>query len=501
MIRPRWQGLPPPKNQSFWNRWNQLVAVIATGNLIWVIFDITYLPLRNNFLQSKVYPLPTLSRVLPWQWLPDITKFYDPIKGIIPNNQTTAYLKNFELLDRNALRKGLSNPSTRQLIIKQASITDKLLNNYSFLDSSQIERQEKLKATLRQRTDSQSHIEASQILLNSKYLQSVGWEKERIFWIRDVNPIIASSYSRVLDKNGNNKDITWKIDTPFIILFLLDIIIRSIRLKKRFPRITWSDVLLRRWVDIPLLLPFWRPLRIFPVTARLSRAKLIQMEPLRAVISRGVVALLALEIFEVITLRIVDAVQNLIRSPQLPDQIRSLRSHQSVEQDKGSEIAELIRLWIPLILTQIGPGMRPQLIALLEHAFQKSIENTIKPSPFKDFIVIEQAESALSKQLATGMIDAIIELSKSTGQNIGRKDMKLERLGINTIDRFWEELAKAIETEPVMERSQILLITFLEDIKRSSFKQLKDQGGVDELITELDGLNFSATTSQPKHQD
>ena len=78
------------------------------------------------------------------------------------------------------------------------------------------------------------------------------------------------------------------------LLFLFDILLRTLRLKRRYPAIRWRDALLRRWIDLPLLLPFARLLRVVPVTERLSRAGLVQLEPLRAVISRGVVALLAL---------------------------------------------------------------------------------------------------------------------------------------------------------------------------------------------------------------
>jgi hypothetical protein len=48
----------------------------------------------------------------------------------------------------------------------------------------------------------------------------------------------------------------------------------------------------------------------------------------------------------------------------------------------------------------------------------------------------------------------------------------------------------------VLERSQELLVAFLEEFKRTSMFQLHTQGGVDELITELDGLNFN-----PKEPD
>ena len=59
-------------------------------------------------------------------------------------------------------------------------------------------------------------------------------------------------------------------------------------------------------------------------------------------------------------------------------------------------------------------------------------------------------------------------------------------------------LAKTLEKGPVLERSQELVAAFLEDVKRSSMSQLRFQKNVDELITELDGLNFNSEAAQTK---
>ncbi|MFL0792172.1 MAG: hypothetical protein AB8B70_03275, partial [Prochlorococcus sp.] len=197
---------------------------------------------------------------------------------------------------------------------------------------------------------------------------------------------------------------------------------------------------------------------------------------------------------------IVDALQGVIRSPLMPQRIRRLRSHQSVEQHDGSELSELLRLWLPLLLSQVGPNMRPQLMALFGHALQRSLDGVIVPAPLKGLPAIQKAESELSRQLAGGMVDALLDLSRTTGDRLGRRDTVLEELGIDVLDRFWEELARTLEEGPVLERSQDLLVALLEDFKRSSFSQLRTQGGVDELITELDGLNFSGRQPPNKSQ-
>ena len=57
MIRPRWQGLSRSHRWSSWRRWDQAIALLAATNLVWVIFDVSYIPLRNFWLQRNLYPL------------------------------------------------------------------------------------------------------------------------------------------------------------------------------------------------------------------------------------------------------------------------------------------------------------------------------------------------------------------------------------------------------------------------------------------------------------
>ena len=94
------------------------------------------------------------------------------------------------------------------------------------------------------------------------------------------------------------------------------------------------------------------------------------------------------------------------------------------------------------------------------------------------------------------MVDALLGLSRSAGDRLGKRDIELEDLSIDVLDRFWDELARTLEKGPVLDRSQDLVTAFLEELKRSGVRQLRTQGGVNELITELDGLNFSGEKPQ-----
>ena len=487
MIRPRWQGLPRLPHQRPWQRWDQTIALIAVANLAWVLFDVSYIPLRNFWLQRNLYPLPTLPLVVPLPWLPDITPHYDKVKGIEPHRSTRLYREQFNALDLALNNRELSDPLVISLLEQQLELTQRLMDTNPFVSSGNTGALEKIKSLLRTKAEEESAHAAAKQLLGSDYLKQVTWTDERQFWRRQILPLVEINYWRSIDASGQPTDLSWRIDLPFQLLFLLDIGLRSLRLRQRYPAIRWRDALLRRWIDLPLLLPIGRVLRIVPVTERLSAANLIQLEPLRAVISRGVVALLALELFEVITIRVVDALQQLIRSPQLPQRIRSLCSHQSTDLKVQPELIELLRLWVPLLMVQVGPSLRPQLVELLHHVLRNNLADGLAPE-------------SISRQLASGAVDSLLNVSRRTGERLGTQDEVLSSLGTNTLDRFWEELARVLEDGPILERSQILMASMLEELKLSSFRQLRDQGGVAELISELDGLNFNPSTSQPRDQ-
>jgi hypothetical protein len=109
MARPRWHQTLALPSSGLGRRWDRFVALWAALNLLWVAFDITYIPLRTFWLQRNLYPLPSVPLVLPLTFIPDITPWVDPIKGIEPHRETQAYLGQFDRMDA-ALRQGPPGP-------------------------------------------------------------------------------------------------------------------------------------------------------------------------------------------------------------------------------------------------------------------------------------------------------------------------------------------------------------------------------------------------------
>ena len=91
MVRPRWLSVQRTAAARSWVIWDRSIALWATVNLVWVAFDITYVPFRTFWLQRNLTPIPQVPLVVPLKVLPNITPLYDPVKGIEPHRETQAY--------------------------------------------------------------------------------------------------------------------------------------------------------------------------------------------------------------------------------------------------------------------------------------------------------------------------------------------------------------------------------------------------------------------------
>jgi len=515
MARPRWHQRPSLRGSRLGLFWDRGVALWAAVNLVLVGFDLTYVPLRTFWLQRNLYPIPSAPLALPLTALPDITPWVDPIKGIEPHRETRAYLQQFKELDlalsQPAPAKALSRPSPaealsqlapvpplaraqslsplqKRLLLRQREATLQMLETNPFQASEASGTLEKIKGRLRKRANLDSARGAVSRLLSPEWLALRSWSEERRFWNSQVLPLVATNYWRSIDENGRPTDHFWKLDLLFFqSVFALDILLRAVRLRRRLPGLRWHEAFLRRWIDLPLLLPFWRWLRLAPVLERLQTSRLINIEPLRAVVSRGVVALLAIELFEVLALKLLDALQQLIRSPRWPARIRSLRSHQMVVNNDQREVVELLRIWAPLLLVQVAPRLAPELEGVLGHALQQSLQTTVVPPPLRQLQPLLGMEKELSRQLAGGVVDSLLDITRNAGNRLGQRDDAQVVLLQRFVDRFWEELALALESGPALERSQELLCTLLEEVKGSYLGQIS-RAGVGGLIEELDQL-------------
>jgi hypothetical protein len=84
------------------SKWAKFSALIALINLILVVFNTSYIPLRNFYVRQ--FPL--------------VVSVYDPIKGIQPHPVTQNYLRTVDELGAQVAQTGIENSASQKLLEK-----------------------------------------------------------------------------------------------------------------------------------------------------------------------------------------------------------------------------------------------------------------------------------------------------------------------------------------------------------------------------------------------
>ena len=380
-------------------------AILAFLNLLLVLFDLSYIPLRNFWLQGRVQVLLKIGnfeqeipqeplRILPFR----ITDWYDLVKAIEPHRDTQNYLDRLEdfntkieQITRQAtgeerINEFIQEPKTieknlteiiknlpdreiekidrilqkfiKNLPPKEAEELDnilqdlrdrseKMIDNNPFQLANKTGTLERIKNKMRLHIfDTEKQVSSTQAFndfWNREYLTENGWWKQSIFFNNQIKPLIATNYYRPVGENGQFIDNFGLLDFPFFLIFGLDFLLRTALISRRHIGVTWLDAMLWRWYDIFLLIPVFRWLRIIPVTIRLNQSGLIDLRAIQRQVSQGFVASIAQDITEVIVVRVINRTQDSIRQGEISNVLSQNRQYIDLNQTNESlEIAKLI---------------------------------------------------------------------------------------------------------------------------------------------------------------
>ncbi|MDT7946379.1 MAG: hypothetical protein RRA39_08735, partial [Cyanobacteriota bacterium PSP.bin.10] len=114
------------------------MALLALSNLCLVLFDMSYVPGRDFWLQGRVQifgafgppiPLPILSEETSRS---PVTDLYDPIKGIEPNPETQRYLALVDELRQVTLRFGVESEAAAPILARLRELSDEMIETNPF---------------------------------------------------------------------------------------------------------------------------------------------------------------------------------------------------------------------------------------------------------------------------------------------------------------------------------------------------------------------------------
>ena len=478
------QKLTPSKSQARRNLWfERVMAILALVNLLLVLFDLSYIPLRDFWLQGKIKVLgftlgpiqvPGFALKIP---LPPITKWYDPIKGIEPYRDTQQYLQRVDELERRIRergRQGLRSPEVELILQDLRRRSTEIVDTNPFQVANKTGALEKIKNRMREHVFNSKDASAKDSFRkfwSQDYLATNDLEQELGFFKGEIRPLFETNYYRPIGENGEFENRFGLIDFPFFVLFGLEFLARTWVISRRRIRVSWLDAMLWRWYDLFLLLPFWRGLRIIPVTIRLNQAEILDLEHIQRQITQGVVASIAEDLTEVVVVRVINQIQSSIRGGDLAKWLSQREVRPYIDLNNTDEVAALTTLIMQLTVYQVLPKIRPDIEALLQHNLDKVLNQSPAYQGLQQVPGLGQIQHDLTERLVKEICQVVYDGLNSAMEEDPVGDQLFKRL----IEHLSEALGSEIQGKQTLQKIQSLLTDLLEEIKINYVERLSEE--------------------------
>ncbi|PZU99493.1 MAG: hypothetical protein DCF32_18660 [Leptolyngbya sp.] len=452
-------------------RWfERIMAVIALLNLALVIGDLSYIPLRDLYLRL----------------LPGLTTWYgETLKGIEPHRFTANYLETVEQLEEQVAQTGLTSPAAQAILTDLQQQSAAMVAENPFQTANRSGNLEQIKNKMRDRIGLDSATESLTEFWSYDHLLEAGFSTEMAFFKGEIQPLVETNFFRRIAVHGGFVDLFWRIDLWFNLLFGLELLARSIYLDRRYKNFTWRDAILWRWYDILLIVPFsalrlpWLALaRLIPGTIRINQSNLINLEPIQSRISRFVISQVAVEITEIVVLRIIDQMQSLVRDGSVTKALLEPGSRRYIEVGGVNELEVISQRLAALTVYNVLPQVKPEVDALLKHTVTQAFDRTPGYQGFRQLPGIGNLPDQMAEQVVAQLSANLYGAVKGSLEN---------KLGGDLTQALLEKLGKTFKAQlkenENVEEIEALVVDFLEEFKLNYVKRLA-AADVDRLIEE-----------------
>jgi hypothetical protein len=514
---------PVIKNRRFSlrNIFETCLALLVLFNYILVIFDLTYIPLRDFWLQGRLqitllrFNEPIKLGPISFQELqipPDkpleipfvkTIANYDTVKGIKPYRSTEEYLASLQqindLANNQAFDSVINQKEYRQELenilatLRQKSID--MIDNNPFASAEKTGTLEKIKNKMRLRVFQSENVsakEAFQQFWSWEYLNKNGLQKELNFFNQEIAPLIATNYFRPMGEDGRPIDNFEAIDFFFGIIFFWEFLLRTWWIAKTHKGLRWREAMLWRWYDIFLFIPIWRWLRIIPTVIRLDQVKIINLRVIKDQAVKGLVALISKDITEIIVLRVINQLQEYIRRGKVEKLLDQSLNGSFNNLNDTHEIYEIVRLVINSTVEKVLPEVKPEAEALIKYNIEKVLHQTPAYQTLIGLPGMKGLKTELSDRLSSQLYRSFVNVA----ENVAREDEVFDSLLGQLVQRFSQSLGTELQSRHSLEKIEMLLIIFLEEIKLNYLEDFSedDLEAILEQTRLLQAKNVDITT-------
>ncbi|MEO1068661.1 MAG: hypothetical protein AAFW95_06000 [Cyanobacteria bacterium J06638_6] len=447
--------------RSLW--FERIMALIALANLVMVIFDVSYIPFRDLYLR----------------FLPDFTTWYgETFKGIEPNTFTTNYLASVDQLEVQVAQTGLNSADAQALLEELRQQSADMIDEDPFQVANKSGTLELIKLKMRNRVGTESSTEAFDIFWSRSYLSQEGYAHELRFFSDEIRPYIETNYYRGIGIDGGPTNWFWRIDAWFILIFFIELTTRCFFLSRRYKNLTMRDAIVWRWYDLLLIIPFtitrlpWLALlRIIPVTIRLNQSRLIDLRPWQNRISHFLISQVAIELTEVILLRVIDQLQNLIRNGEASDWLlRTGSGRQYIDLNDINELEAISQRTLTVIINQVLPQIKPELDTVVNQSVQKAMGLAPGYQSFQHIPGIGRVPDQMTQYLVAEVSQNLYQaLQKSLASSHENPAMQA------LFTKFAATLRSEIQQDNTLEELEAMTLALLEEVKINYVKRLSQE--------------------------
>ena len=452
-------------------RWfERIMAMVALLNLLLVILDLSYIPLRDVYLRL----------------LPGFTTWYgETFKGIEPHRFTANYLDTVDQLEQQVAQTGLVSPEARAILMDLQEQSAAMVAENPFQVANRSGNLEQVKNKMRDRIDLDSATDSLTTFWSVPHLSQAGFPQEIAFFNDEVRPLVETNFFRRIAVHGGFVDLFWRIDLWFNLLFALELLARSVYLDRRYKNFTWRDAVLWRWYDLLLVVPFsalrlpWLALsRIIPVTIRINQSNLINLDPVQNSISRFVISQVAVEMTEIVVLRVIDQAQALIRDGTVTQTLLEPSSRRYIEVGGVNEMEEIYKRLAALTVYNVLPQVKPELDALLKHTITHAFDRAPGYQGFRQLPGIGDLPDQVAQRVVAQLSANLYGALKGS-----LEDQTSGKLTENLLQKLGETFKIQLKENEDIVELEALVANFLEEIKLNYVKRLAAED-VDRLIEE-----------------
>lgn len=449
LSRPR-KRRPVVKATTLW--FERIVALVALCNLVIVLFDTSYIRFRDIYLGLA----------------PGLTQWYgDVFKGIEPERSTVSYLETVEKLEEQVAQTGLMSIQAQTLLQDLRERSRAMIDENPFEIANKSGTLERIKNLMRDRIEVDSAKAAFDRFWSQEYLTRPGNANEIDFFNEEIKPLMLTNYFRGIGEDGGPRDDFWQLDGWFVLFFAAELLARTFYVSRRYKNYTWLDAALLRWYDLFLLLPIWRWLRVISVTVRLNQSQLVNLVPLRNRINRILITSFAVELTEVVVLRIIDQFQNLIREGDVARWLLTTGTGRYIDINGVNEVQAITERVASLMLYQVLPQVKPEVDALLNHTIRQALDQAPGYKGFQQLPGIGNLPDQMTQQLVS-------VISQNLYQTLigALEDKEGSALVEQLTGKVGDTVRTEIQQDKTIEELQTWTVALLEEVKINYVRQL-----------------------------